>query len=412
MAGGRFAGGNGTQASPFLIEDAHDLNAMRNYTNGFYFELIKDINLNTPPYNEGEGWEPISFWNSFLDGRGHRIIGLTVKSTGKDVGFVLKTGFVTPGALGTPFFSNILFEDFYLEINDQNSGNLVFTLLGINHEGGTGPYNILLGCSVKGTINYNAPNRTNAAGLLTYSIGTWSPSYYYTTIHLQNVFIDIKNIGTARYDVFKTSGGLTLTNVLLKSSGLLGDWRSSGAPGFGLVNSYRIDDVNTDYSLYTSMIANKVDNAFISNPSNLPTFANAVINNKQVWHFPGNTPVEIQSPIQNSFLVEADDQIFSLNSNNELISIAPAPVNPGMFESFGVSHIESIPVESWRWLRQNFSEIKIHSQLHQPSGKNKNSSLLALSFDRLINDKTVLKTSLNFNVFNNNVSKISIREEE
>jgi len=59
MAQGFFAGGNGTKESPFLIEDADDLNAIRMYPTA-HFELINDINLSNGKYNLNSGWQPIT----------------------------------------------------------------------------------------------------------------------------------------------------------------------------------------------------------------------------------------------------------------------------------------------------------------------------------------------------------------
>ena len=42
MAQGFFAGGNGTKENPFLIEDADDLNAIRNNLSAHY-KMINDI---------------------------------------------------------------------------------------------------------------------------------------------------------------------------------------------------------------------------------------------------------------------------------------------------------------------------------------------------------------------------------
>lgn len=58
MANGNFAGGDGTAQNPYLIEDAFDLDAMRNSLTAHY-KLIKDIDLDVAPFNEGEGWVPI-----------------------------------------------------------------------------------------------------------------------------------------------------------------------------------------------------------------------------------------------------------------------------------------------------------------------------------------------------------------
>ena len=67
MANGNFGGGNGTTATPYLIEDADDLNAMRKNLDASY-KLVNDINLGVAPYCEGEGWNPIDNFTGQLDG--------------------------------------------------------------------------------------------------------------------------------------------------------------------------------------------------------------------------------------------------------------------------------------------------------------------------------------------------------
>ena len=87
MAQGFFAGGNGTKESPFLIEDADDLNAMRMHLDS-YFELINDINLSNGKYNLNQGWQPINGFLGVFDGKNHKIINLYINRPTDDfVGF-------------------------------------------------------------------------------------------------------------------------------------------------------------------------------------------------------------------------------------------------------------------------------------------------------------------------------------
>jgi hypothetical protein len=69
--------GDGSRENPWLISDAHQLSMMRYNPNGHY-RLTADIALDTPPWNEGNGWEPISNFSGSLDGNGYYIIGLTI----------------------------------------------------------------------------------------------------------------------------------------------------------------------------------------------------------------------------------------------------------------------------------------------------------------------------------------------
>ena len=84
---GKFGGGNGSYTSPYLIEDADDLNAIRNYPSS-YFKMVNDINLGNGKYNTGQGWNPIRDFTGFLEGNNHKIMNLYInRSTENFVGF-------------------------------------------------------------------------------------------------------------------------------------------------------------------------------------------------------------------------------------------------------------------------------------------------------------------------------------
>lgn len=93
-----FAGGNGTQASPYEIETAVQLDAVRNYMTS-HFILKKDIDLNL---SEDNFWKPIgktadsgnafTAFNGSFDGDGHVISGIYVKYTGNYVGLFAVVG--------------------------------------------------------------------------------------------------------------------------------------------------------------------------------------------------------------------------------------------------------------------------------------------------------------------------------
>jgi hypothetical protein len=57
----QFAGGSGTDQDPYLIQTADHLNNIRNYLSSV-FRQTADIDLNVPPYNQGDGWVPIGFY--------------------------------------------------------------------------------------------------------------------------------------------------------------------------------------------------------------------------------------------------------------------------------------------------------------------------------------------------------------
>ncbi|MDY0017842.1 MAG: GLUG motif-containing protein [Candidatus Delongbacteria bacterium] len=54
----QFAGGTGTSLNPYQVQTPAQLDLVRNYLTA-YFIQIADIDLDVPPFNENEGWEPI-----------------------------------------------------------------------------------------------------------------------------------------------------------------------------------------------------------------------------------------------------------------------------------------------------------------------------------------------------------------
>ncbi|WP_042169601.1 cadherin-like beta sandwich domain-containing protein [Paenibacillus gorillae] len=80
----RFAGGNGTEASPYLIGNASQFNEIRNDYQKVY-RLIADIDLSAyATANGGQGWEPIYF-EGILQGNGHAIKGLNINRPSENV---------------------------------------------------------------------------------------------------------------------------------------------------------------------------------------------------------------------------------------------------------------------------------------------------------------------------------------
>ena len=85
MAGGAFGGGNGNAATPYLVEDAQDLNAVRNHLNSFFLQTA-DIDLSV--YVD---WKPIPDFSSsdpaganqftgYYDGGGFKILNLRIRN--------------------------------------------------------------------------------------------------------------------------------------------------------------------------------------------------------------------------------------------------------------------------------------------------------------------------------------------
>lgn len=84
----QFAGGSGTEKSPYLVSDAYQLSDVRNYPNS-YFKQINDIDLSEwiSDNSPRQGWAPINGFNGTYDGGGYVIKGLEIyRSTSNNIG--------------------------------------------------------------------------------------------------------------------------------------------------------------------------------------------------------------------------------------------------------------------------------------------------------------------------------------
>lgn len=91
----QFAGGSGTEADPYQVETAEQLDTIRNNLDS-HFILIADIDLDVAPYNSGEGWAPIGsevdHFKGTLDGNGHTINNLYIDRNTGDLGLFVYIG--------------------------------------------------------------------------------------------------------------------------------------------------------------------------------------------------------------------------------------------------------------------------------------------------------------------------------
>ncbi|WP_452611709.1 MBG domain-containing protein, partial [Roseivirga echinicomitans] len=89
-----FNGGTGTEADPYQIANADQLNAVRNNL-GAHYILIADIDLDVAPYNTGGGWDPIGGgrtsrlpFSGSINGQMHSISNLYINAKVDYVKFV------------------------------------------------------------------------------------------------------------------------------------------------------------------------------------------------------------------------------------------------------------------------------------------------------------------------------------
>lgn len=78
LTNGKFGGGDGTELNPYLVEDAQDLNSVRNKLSAHY-KQTKDIDLKSIPNFEPIGDHDNPF-TGLYNGDGRKIINLTIES--------------------------------------------------------------------------------------------------------------------------------------------------------------------------------------------------------------------------------------------------------------------------------------------------------------------------------------------
>lgn len=153
MAGGSFGGGDGSsELTPYLVEDALDLDAVRNDLTAYY-KQTQNIDLNISPFNEGEGWLPIgdssnNFTGSY-DGDNNTITNLYINRTSEHTGLF---GFCVNNELKNIKLINVLI---------TNSGDYCGGLAG----GTDGNSFIADNCSVAGSISLSS-SADNVGGLI------------------------------------------------------------------------------------------------------------------------------------------------------------------------------------------------------------------------------------------------------
>ncbi len=146
MANGFFGGGDGTEISPYIVQDAHDLWAVRNDLSAHYVQA-NNIDLNI--FVEGNGWEPIGQggvpFTGLYNGNNFEIKNLWC---GNNTGYVGLFGYVT-GFLHNIILSNVILTKAYVDI-----GALVGYITNTSE-------NAVVNCHATGIINEQKKSTTN-----------------------------------------------------------------------------------------------------------------------------------------------------------------------------------------------------------------------------------------------------------
>lgn len=180
-----FAAGSGTEADPYLIASPEHLDQVRHHPNA-HFRQIAHIDLNTLPWSEGDGWDPImgrfdpwsinegmdfddqdvaAFRGSY-DGNGYAILNLRITSEGDwDHGGYALFGLVGSGAV---------ISDLHL-INVSIMSDSFYTAPLVAYNAGT-----VTRCYADGQVT---AHDHYAGGLVGTNVGTVSQSYSAVSVY-------------------------------------------------------------------------------------------------------------------------------------------------------------------------------------------------------------------------------------
>ncbi|MFC0903931.1 hypothetical protein ACFHWD_04395 [Clostridium sp. MT-14] len=294
MSNGNFAGGDGTASNPYLIEDADDLNAVRNNLSASY-KLIKDVDLNISPYNEGEGWTPIgdttnNRFTGVFDGNGHIIKNL----------FINRTGIAYQGLFGCINNANI--QSIKVEnVNINTNNNYIGGLIGITQ--GT---SVVSNCCSMGIVK----GSTYVGGLVGYSAGTVSNSYTTCTVNGSSSLGGL--IGTLNQVTLKNCYSSGVISANAGFGGLIG---GTGSVTSTIIHSYW--DTNTS-GTGTSRGGTGLTTAQMETPSSFVGWDTEVLEDgvTKVWILKdGEYPKLWFEKPHSKFLIKQSNEYYSVQNN-------------------------------------------------------------------------------------------------
>ena len=233
MANGLFGGGDGTEISPYIVQDAHDLWAVRNDLSAHY---VQSNNIDLNIFVEGDGWEAIGQggtpFTGLYNGNNFDIKNLW---SGNITGHGGLFGYVAGGFLHNITLSNVILAKPQLDIGalvgyiTNTSENAVINChaTGIINEQkqGTGTYGIggLIGRTYRGGIKdssftgiIRSQGGSNAGGL----VGTLNGSTQKCWANAEIDAGDTVRVGgfAGQIEGYNHAYNYTITNIISASS--------------------------------------------------------------------------------------------------------------------------------------------------------------------------------------------------
>jgi hypothetical protein len=212
-----FAGGNGSQANPFLISNIYQLQALQNESNSVYARIINNFGAHvTPVWDLGGGFNPIGYFNGSFSGDNHSVTGLFInRPASSQVALFTYSG---PDAV----FQDLIIKDIQIS-GGSNTGSVVGVLQGTIQE-----------ITVSGTIQGSSP----VGGLH----GTVNSSGVVSGIILD---VDVVGTGNTVGGLVGWNNGANITDCSVKGQ-VNGEGRVGGLVGYNGYTGTLVSLCHTD----------------------------------------------------------------------------------------------------------------------------------------------------------------------
>lgn len=406
MAGGKFGGGAGTTANPYIIEDAEDLNEVRRYLTSS-FKLTNNINLGVPPYNSGSGWFPIQgAYTGTFDGNGKAILNMYINR---------------PTETGVGLFE--IFNGNCKDLGFINSNilglNSVGTLAGISNPtvAITLERIYIINAQVKGT---GAAGSNYHGGLIGLGSGASFPATI-KDIHIEvNITGSYSSLGAfiGYYGASSSNGTKPgISYVTLVPSGYLGNSTyNRAADGNAL---YVTVDPNTCFfdstaTTYTQGAFTAKTTAELKDVATLTSYSarlvsgasNANVNGKSMWILKNGTYPRLYSEIINKIFILTDDLDYRVwNGTSWEIKHSTVPTREE-FTLNSMATIDTIPYTAWELLK-SYGSVKLVNFIEKTNGATLTSVNVALDYISSSTSKNVFSKTFNFEDYGSAISTIN-----
>jgi hypothetical protein len=420
MAQGKFGGGNGAPETPYLIEDADDLSAIR-FTPGLSYKLVNSINLGVAPYNTGKGWMPIRDFTGTLDGNGKKIFNLFICRPAQDnVGLFEQIRQVDGGALR---ICNLGIED--ADITGKNNVGAIAGSMGMLQTTGAVQTTFLFErCYVTGKVLAES----QGGGLVGYIF--WSSTSMSAIFNLaQDCLIDVTLKPAASSQAFGAICGSFdnsavknfVINYVLSASTFIaainGLPASLSPKSLGTGNGVANWAAGSGNCFYDS-----THWPFSASPSSVGKTTNemtktrfADIDNRTlsdetlIWDYEeGVRYPMLRQFFLDRFFVRTRQGYCVYEGGSWVIKYTTMPTRAQAIKT-GMKHLSSIPYSAWDTLRQTETMVDIINVLEVSNGTTQSSSVYSMALDNAVSiaDKNYFRKEVKFSNFGHNIVTIN-----